>query len=129
MRRFTVVAILLAMLSCERQPSTPGEMRITSARRLTALCAKSRLSKWHVRARAAGNDCNVLLITTSVILEDSMIEALHYGAGAYDVYPGGVQQFSRERAFRGVAYRDASGRVWTYGALTPAEADSLEVCH
>jgi hypothetical protein len=58
-----------------------------------------------------------------------MVEAMHYGAGAYDIYDGGVQQFLRERAFRGVAYKDGSGRVWTYGAVTQNEAEALVPCH
>ena len=57
-----------------------------------------------------------------------MIEAMHYGAGAYDIYDGGVQHFYRVQTFRGVAYKDGSARVWTYGAVSAAEADGIRAC-
>ena len=57
-----------------------------------------------------------------------MVEALHYGAGAYGVYDGGVQRFSRDRAFRGVAYKDSSGRIWTYGNVSVAEVAAMKRC-
>ncbi|HYC60322.1 MAG TPA: hypothetical protein VEK79_12235 [Thermoanaerobaculia bacterium] len=104
-------------------------MHIKHADHFTERYAQSRLARWNVHARAAGRDCAVLFVETSMILEDSMIEAMHYGAGAYDIHEGGVQQFLRERAFRGVAYKDRSGRLWTYGAVTPAEAEGLTPCH
>jgi hypothetical protein len=89
----------------------------------------SSLSAWDVRASAAAEDCGVLLIATSVKLEDSMIETMHYGTNAYDVNRGGVQRFCREHTFRGVAYRDASGRTWTYGATDVTEAATMKPCH
>jgi hypothetical protein len=108
--------------------STRQEARVTAAHLFTERYSKSRLSAWHVHASAAGADCAILLIDVPIVLEDSMIEAMHYGAGAYDVYDGGVHRFYRERTFRGVAYKDASGRVWTYGAVSPDEARSLAPC-
>jgi hypothetical protein len=65
---------------------------------------------------------------TAMIMDESMIEAMHYGAGAYDVYSGGVQQFCRERTFRAVVYRDPSLRTWTYGAVNETEAETLQPC-
>jgi hypothetical protein len=126
--------LLLSVLACEsNQPASPGistprDTRIAAAHAFTGRYAHSRLSGWDIRASAAGADCDVLFVRTSIILEDSMIEAMHYGAGAYDVYTGGVQQFCRDRTFRGVAYKDASEKVWTYGAVTIGEGESLELC-
>jgi hypothetical protein len=122
---------LCAMLAvcCAPKPVTRSDIQIRNAGLVTERYAQSRLSRWNVRASAAGSDCAVLFLETSVILEDAMVEAMHYGAGAYDVYDGGVQRFSREHAFRGVAYKDRSGRVWSYGAVTPAEAERLASCH
>lgn len=117
------LSVLIGVVSCKsnRQPAQ-GITRSSAASALTDRYAHSALSRWEVRGRAAGGDCSVLYVETSIILEDSMVEALHYGVGAYDVYAGGIQQFSRDRAFRGVAYKDSSGRVWTFGEVSPAEA-------
>lgn len=129
-----LLLLSLFVLACEsNQPSslkvtTDRDNRMAAARSFTGIYEHSRLSKWTVRASVAGAGCDVLFVRTSIILEDSMIEAMHYGAGAYDVYPGGVQQFYRDRAFRGVAYKDSSERVWTYGAVTTAEGESLTPC-
>lgn len=128
MKRLSLLFVFL-LFACEsHQPVSPAaptdrDVRIAAARTLTDRYAVSRLGAWGIRASAAGADCGVLFITTSLILEESMIEALHYGAGAYDVYAGGVQQFSRDRSFRGVAYKDASEKKWEYG-----EVDSLAPC-
>lgn len=120
---------IVAVLACTPKPSTRDDIHVKHADAFTQRYAKSRLARWNVQATAAGRDCAVLMVETSMILEDSMIEAIHYGAGAYDIHDGGVQQFLRERAFRGVAYKDRSGRLWTYGAVTPAEAEGLASCH
>jgi hypothetical protein len=126
--------LLLLVLGCESNQSTasgaptPRDIRIAAADAFTGRYAHSRLSGWDIRASAAGVDCDVLFVRTSIILEDSLIEAMHYGAGAYDVYTGGVQQFCRDRTFRGVAYKDASEKVWTYGAVTIGEGESLQPC-
>jgi len=123
------LSALLGLVSCRlnRQPEQDSTRR-SAASALTDRYAHSALSRWDVRGRAAGRDCGVLYVETSIILEDSMVEALHYGIGAYDVYAGGIQQFSRDRAFRGVAYKDSSGRVWTFGEVSPAEAGAPVPC-
>jgi hypothetical protein len=54
---------------------------------------------------------------------------MHYGAGSYDTYKGGVQKFTRDHVFRGVAYKDVSGRFWTYGTVSPAETEQVVTCH
>ena len=119
------ILLLLTLAACESQPD---DIRVTSAATFTARYAKSRFADWKVRANAAGGDCDVLLIRTAILIDDRMVEALHYGGGPYDVYDGGVQHFYRERKFRGVAYRDPSGAVWTYGAVTKEDAETLKPC-
>lgn len=93
-----------------------------AASSLTQRYAQSALAQWHVQGQAAGTDCGVLFVETSVMLEDALVEALHTGTGGYDVYSGGVQQYSRDRAFRGVAYRDRSRRIWRFGDVPSSEA-------
>jgi hypothetical protein len=39
-----------------------------------------------------------------------------------------VQRFCRDRSFRGVAYKDSSGRVWAYGNVTAHDAATLPRC-
>jgi hypothetical protein len=124
----------LGVLTCEfnrpatLQTSSARIEHVAAAGSLTSLYTQSRLRPWEIRAAAAGANCDVLFIRTSLILEDSLIEAVHYGGGSYEVYPGGVQQFFRDRAFRGVAYQDASNRVWTYGDVSAAEAERMVAC-
>lgn len=126
-------AVMLAFLLCaagctsEPQPATSPD-HVAAANRFTEDYSRSRLSKWNLRAHASGTDCKVLFVETSMILEDSLVEALHYGAGAYAVYDGGVHRFCRERSFRGVAYRDRSGRVWPFGEVAASEANTLKAC-
>ena len=125
MKRLLILALLVA---CESHPRH-DDAHIAAANVITRRYSQSRLSRWNVRATAAGDACDVLFIRSSVIMTDSMVEAMHYGAEPYAVYRGGVQLFSRERAFRGVTYSDSSGRLWTYGALSTAEAARLNSCH
>ena len=128
----SVLLVVLMGLGCgpghtEGLPRS-AKAHIDSARKFTDLYSRSRLSGWDIRASAAGADCDILRIEVSIILEDSMVEAIHYGAGSYDVYAGGVQHFSHERMFRAVSYKDASGRLWTYGSLSRNEAETLVPC-
>ena len=126
-RIVTTILFVLSGCNVNRQPAQDvAHMNAASA--LTDRYAQSALERWDVRGRAAGADCGVLYVETAIILEDSMVEALHYGVGAYDVYRGGIQQYSRDRAFRGVAYRDRSGKVWTFGEVGPAEAEAIVLC-
>src|SRR5262245_61082201 len=103
----TRLTLALLLLACQSRP--PAEAHIDAAGVFTARYAKSALSVWKVRGSAAGADCDVLLVETSVVMNESMVEALHYGAGRYGVVHGGVQRVYRDGAFRGVAYRDAAG--------------------
>ncbi len=132
--RITTAALLVALmgLGCH-PPRTAGLSRsarahIDAARNFTDRYSRSRLAAWNIRASAAGADCDILKIEIPIILEDSMVEAIHYGAGSYNVYAGGVQHFSLERTFRAVSYKDASGRVWTYGSLSRNQAEALMPC-
>jgi len=128
-RAITLLLLTLLANACESdRPNTPHNEHIAAAGMFTDRYAHSRLAHWDIRARAAGADCGVLLIETAIVMEDSMVEALHYGGGAYDVYEGGAQQFWRDRGFRGVAYKDGTGRVWTYGDVTMAEGQALTPC-
>lgn len=139
-RRPTPAAITFALIaicssSCKPHspapppPSTTNGHRVSAAALFTSQYARSRMSAWDLQARAAGSDCTVLFVQTPMIMDSSVVEALHYGAGAYDVYDGGVQRFYRERSFRAVVYKDGSERLWTYGAITAGEAEGLESCH
>jgi hypothetical protein len=140
MRTTTILPLIfvstLTSMRCMDAPRTDAavqqqgarDARVSAASRLTERYAASRLATWEIHGAAAGSDCRVLVIETPRVLEDSIVEALHYGTGAYAVYDGGVERFSRDRAFRGVAYRDRTRRVWTFGALTEREAEGLQPC-
>lgn len=125
--RAVAVAVFVVACAPPQQPS-PRDERIAAASLLTRRCAASRLAKWNIHGVAAGADCSILLVDTSMVLDDSLVEAIHYGTGPYAVVDGGVRQFTRLRAFRGVAYRDRVGRVRTYGDLTQTEAEELRPC-
>ena len=123
------LGLAVCLVACvPRQQPSPRQDRIAAASTFTGRCAASRLAKWNIRGTAAGGDCSILLVDTSMVLEDSLVEAIHYGTGAYAVVDGGVRHFIRERAFRGVAYRDRTGHVWTYGDLSRREAEELRPC-
>jgi hypothetical protein len=129
MTRFRSLLSIALIIACESNPKpSPHDLRVAAARAVTQRYAHSRLESWRIRASAAGSDCDVLLVDTSVLMEDSMVEALHYGGGAYDVDGGGVERVCRARAFRGVAYRDSAARLWTYGDVTADEARTLRPC-
>jgi hypothetical protein len=121
------LAFCLTLTVCAPHPS-PRDAQIAAASTLTVRYAASAMAKWSLRGSAAGADCNVLLVETPVVLDDALVEAIHYGTGAYAVIDGGVRRFTRERAFRAVVYRDRTGRVWTYGDLAQSEAEGLQRC-
>jgi hypothetical protein len=126
-------ALALTVISCGSEPLEPKtavgtETHVRDAQMFTDLYSGSRLSAWNVRATAAGVDCAVLFVTTTMLLEDSLIDALHYGSGAYDIYEGGIHEFYQRRAFRGVAYQDRSKRIWTFGRVSQVETTNLTPC-
>jgi hypothetical protein len=124
-RYLMILALLIA--TCESRPRL-SDNHVDAAHVFTDRYAHSRFAGWKVRASARGRDCDVLLVETDMVMEDSMVEAMHYGAGAYGVVDGGVQRFYRDRSFRGVAYKDSSGRIWAYGNVTAQEAATLPRC-
>lgn len=125
MLRYAILLLLVSLAACD---SRPNDIRVTHADAFTARYARSRFSGWKIRAEAAGPACDVLRIRTAILIDEMMVETLHYDGGDYDVYEGGVQHFYKERRFRGVVYEDPSGRTWTYGALKPGEAEQLQPC-
>src|SRR5437764_651225 len=77
MTRSRFLFLIVLLLACESNPKpSPVDLRIAAARVFTQRYASSRLVAWKVRAAAAGRDCDVLLVDTSIIMEDSMVEAL-----------------------------------------------------
>jgi hypothetical protein len=124
-RLLAILAVFAA--TCDSRPASTDN-RVSAANVFTHRYAHSRFAAWKVRASARGRDCDVLLVETDMVMEDSMVEAMHYGAGAYGVVDGGVQQFYRDRSFRGVAYKDSSGRIWAYGNVTAQDAVTLPRC-
>lgn len=124
-RCLMILALLAAM--CESRPRSSSN-HVAAANVFTDRYAHSRFAGWKIRATARGRDCDVLLVETDMLMEDSMVEAMHYGAGAYGVVEGGVRRFSRDRSFRGVAYKDSSGRIWAYGDVTAHDAATMPRC-
>ena len=118
--------ILLTLMACS---DDPREAHIAAAKAFTRHYTQSRLGKWNVRASAAGTGCTVLLVEASIVMDDFMVDALHHGTGAYDVYPGGVEQFARERGFDGVAYKDPRKHLWTYGSAVSHDVATLTPCY
>lgn len=125
-----ILLVLLATLACKPslRPPLANDPRVAAAAFFTEQYAHSRFSKWDIRAQAAGSGCDVLLVRTSQVMDDSMIEAIHYGAGPYEIVRGGVQGFYQQRAFRGVVYSDPTKRFWTFGAIAKDEAPALSPC-
>ena len=131
MRVVTSIVLLLAAasLSCESnsRPSQDQE-RVHAAVVFNHLYSQTGLAQWKIHARAAGTGCSVLLVETSIIMEDAMVEGLHYGAGAYDAYRGGVEQFLHDRSFRGVVYRDSTKKSWMFGEITDPDVAAMTMC-
>ena len=101
--------------------ASANDVRTMAAALFTSRYASSQWSGLNIRARAAGADCGVLLVTIGTEMDSSSIEAMHYGQ-MYTVYDGGVEHFYHERTFRGVVYHDTAGRRWRYGLVSKAEA-------
>ena len=126
MIRIAIVIALVLVTGCKSNRTVDPRVYVHAARVFTMRYTESRLEPWHVHATAAGNDCNVLLVETDVVMADAMVDALHSGDGTYDVYPGGVAGFSRDRAFRGVVYRDRTDHFWRFGV---PDYETLARCH
>lgn len=132
-----MLAVCAALARCSSDTAPPTTIshriakdreRIRAAAELTSRYRSSRFAQWHIQADAAGALCNVLVIRTPVVMETTMVDAMHRGAGEYALGDRNVKTFYVAEAFRGVAYCDGSGRVWTYGAVTEAEVEELAPC-
>jgi len=122
-RAIALAMILVAACAKAESERQQQERQITAAEELTALYSKSVLVPWGVEAVAAGVDCKVLFVHVAVIMDDRMVEALHYGGGRYSVTPDGLERFYREHGFRGIAYEDDGRRQWVSGDMRRAEKD------
>ena len=129
MRRTLLLLVIALSAGFCRSPKASDDPHVAAANAFTNRYSRSPLGGWNIRAHAIGSDCCVLLVELSTFMQDATIEAMHYGTGPYAIQRGGVHRFCRERAFRGVAYKDAAGRIWTYGAVNATETVSLEPCH
>lgn len=111
------------------EADTAYERRRSAANALTTLFASSLVQGFDIKGDVGGNDCAVLLVTTYVEMEDSMIEALHRGDVLYGkILPGGVSGLAKRNGFRGVVYRDGYDTRWTYGEVDDREARSIQGC-
>jgi len=98
-------------------------LRIATAKDLTRLYAASELRDWKLKASAAGPDCGVLIVETPVAMERTMIDAMHHAVGSYRISDTSIDELAHERGFRGVLYKEGSGRLWPHGNVgegTPA---------
>jgi len=121
MNRLPALGILILLLACEIHPA--AERPVAAAHTLGQRYATQKL-----QIHAAGDDCLILLIRTKTALDNTTVESIHYGTGEHRAYDGGIQQFAEDRGFRAVAYKDAEGGLWTYGAITRDEAKSMPIC-
>jgi hypothetical protein len=121
MNRFPALGLLTMLAACNFNPA--AKVSIDAANRLAEQCSKEKLE-----ARAAGDDCLVVLLRADLPLDDTTVESIHYGTGDLTTYPGGVQQFLEDAKFRAAVYEDADGQLWTYGSITKDEARSLPAC-
>ena len=109
-------------------PVDMNKVRREAAAQLTDLHKRSRLAEWNIRAHTAGPACNILLVEIGIVIDESFIEAMHYGHGSYGVVENGIQYFYLEHGFRGVVYQDKSTKRWSYGELSDAEAQKVAPC-
>ena len=124
MPRHRIAVLLLILCACRAVP----DGHAAAARALTRRYAQSDFAKWNIHATASGRDCRVLLIETAIVLDESMVEAMHYGTGPYAIDGRGLDSLSRERGFRGVVYKDPTKRVFSYGDLRDEDPYALPPC-
>jgi len=123
MKRNVLYALaLLVLTNCEfKRPESPVRAALEDS-------LVSSLGQWDVSVHPAGADCDVLSIESGLILDETMVESMHYGTSSWRIHGGSVYRFMREQGYRGVAYRDRTGKTWTYGAVTADEVKSLPRC-
>lgn len=115
MQRLIRLALVCALIACDA-----GDVSEQAS-------AARQLASYELNASAAGSDCRVLLIETKTGFDDELVESIQYGTGDYAAF-GGVERLAHERRFRAVVYRDHDGGLWTYGATTRNEAQSIRSC-
>ena len=122
--------LLLVFTGCDRFALRPSAdpARTAAAAWLTKRYATSRFAHWKVRARPAGIRCDVLLIETSVLMENAMAETVQYGAGSAEIYEGGTQRYAVDRNFHGVAIHDGGDAKWFYDIKPEDEEKALTPC-
>lgn len=130
MRAKWIVTAVLTLAACTRNPDAAAQRGTVAAAPvnvkrvaadLAAQYSQSQLKDWKLEVMATGSDCRVLFVKTPVIMEESMVEGLHYGVAAFQVREGGIEKYYREHEFRGVTYQDGSGHRWRFGDVGEAE--------
>jgi hypothetical protein len=111
--------VLILLFACYTDPA--AKQAAAAAKQLTREYAKPEL-----QAFAAGEDCKVLLIESDSQLDTVAIESMQYGTGEYA--EKSVERFAADHRFRAVVYRDTTGVVRSYDAVTRAEAESMRRC-
>lgn len=124
MSRHRFAVLLLFVAACRAVP----DVHVAAAGALTHRYARSDFAKWNIRASATGRDCRVLLVEAAIVLDESMVEAMHYGTGPYALDGRGVESLSQDDGFRGVVYKDPTRRVFTYGDLRDDDPYALPPC-
>lgn len=132
-RTLSALTFAILIASCVRHDSSSvadhaRDARITAADVFTRRWQSAPLAKWKMRGRAAGADCRVLVVDTPMLLDDTTVEAMHYGTGHYTSDEGGIRRFSSDHAFRGVVYRDQTRHFWFFGDVRRDESESLQPC-
>lgn len=134
MRQSPIQIVVFALIAvcydtaCGPRPLSAEQSHGDAAKWLKARYATSRLAHWSVQVGTAGPGCSILYLRLPMPTDDATIESMHYSSGAYDIYPGGVNRFYRERAFTGVVYIDQSQRMWTYGEVTREAFIRMKPC-
>ena len=111
--------VFVFLFACYADPAV--KEAADSAEQLTREFARPELE-----AFAAGDDCKVLVVDSEARLDTVAIESMQYGTGEYT--GKSVERFANDHRFRAVVYRDPSGIVRSYDAVTRAEAESMSRC-
>ena len=111
--------VFVLLFACYADPALKAP--VTAAEQRTRELARPELE-----AFAAGDDCKVLVIDSEARLDTVAIESMQYGTGDYT--GKSVERFASDHRFRAVVYRDPTGIVRSYDAVTRAEAESMPRC-
>lgn len=94
-----------------RSPKQQKRALILAADELTGMFHVHPLDEYRITAYASGQDCTTLLLTSTIVLDDNMVEDLHFGGGV-PAYRNGVMGFALARGFSRVKYVDTWGKTW-----------------